>query len=111
MKVGISSIFADLPDAVNVEKIEQLVEAGSFRVERIVSFGQATPDGYWYDQAEDEWVLLLTGRAGLLIFGEDEARIMGPGDYLYLPAGCRHRVAWTVPDVNTIWLAVHGLKG
>ena len=101
------NIFHGLPDALPDEVVESLVEAKNVRIERIVSNGQATPDGYWYDQEQDEWVLLLSGSAGLLMEGEDGPRILGPGDYLMIPAHCRHRVAWTDPGERTIWLAVH----
>ena len=101
------NILTGLPDARGGEIFEPLVERNGVRVERIVSRGQATPDGEWYDQAGDEWVLVVAGRAELLIEGEATPRELGPGDYLHLPARCRHRVAWTDPDSPTVWLAVH----
>ena len=101
------NILANLPDASAGEVFETLVEGGGVRIERIVSRGQATPAGEWYDQPWDEWVLVVAGRAGLLIEGEPEPRELAPGDHLLLPARCRHRVAWTVPDTPTVWLAVH----
>lgn len=72
-----------------------------------MSNGQATPEGEWYDQAGDEWVIVLRGRAGVLIEGEAAPRERGPGEYLFLPAHCRHRVAWTSTDEPTVWLAIH----
>ena len=101
------NILAELPDARGGEVFETLVERCGVRLERIVSHGQATPDGEWFDQEWDEWVLVLSGRAGLLIEGEAEPHLLGPGDYLDLPARCRHRVAWTDPGGPTVWLAVH----
>ena len=101
------NILTGLPDARGGEIFETLVERNGVRVERIVSRGQTTPEGEWYDQAGDEWVLVVAGRAGLLIEGEATPRELGPGDYLHLPARCRHRVAWTDPDSPTVWLAVH----
>ena len=101
------NIYADLPSAVPDEVVESLVEAQNVRIERIVSNGQATPEGEWYDQERDEWVLLLSGSAGLLMEGEGGPRILKPGDYLMIPAHCRHRVAWTDPGERTVWLAVH----
>ncbi|MBI2355381.1 MAG: cupin domain-containing protein [Deltaproteobacteria bacterium] len=103
----VANIFADLPPALPDEVFETLAEAGDVRIERIVSNGQATPEGEWYDQGRAEWVLLLAGSAGLLIEGEEEPRPLKPGDYLMLPARCRHRVAWTDPLERTVWLAVH----
>ena len=78
-----------------------------YAVERIVSTGQASPPGFWYDQDWAEWVLVVAGHAGLLIDGEAAPRVLGPGSYLHLPAHCRHRVEWTSAEVPTVWLAVH----
>ncbi len=80
------------------------------RVERIVSQGQASPPGFWYDQAWTEWVVVLSGAAELLIEGETAPRLLRPGDFLEIPAHVRHRVAWTDPNRPTLWLAVHGEK-
>lgn len=101
------NIFAPLPDARSGELFETLVERGGVRIERIVSHGQATPEGEWYDQEWDEWVLILSGRAGLQVEGNPEPLVLCPGDHLDLPARCRHRVAWTDGDGPTVWLAVH----
>ena len=75
------------------------------RIERIVSHGHASPEGFWYDQDRPEWVLLLAARPGC----ESKAanRSASPGDHLDIPAHARHRVEWTAPDGPTIWLAVH----
>jgi cupin 2 domain-containing protein len=89
------------------EICETLLETARFRLERIISTGQATRAGQWYDQERGEWVALLSGRAGLLFEGEQEPRAMKPGDHLLIPARCRHRVEWTDPDQETIWLALH----
>lgn len=103
----IRNILANLPTDLSNEIFETIVESESVRIERIVSNGQATPEGKWYDQERAEWVLLLAGSAGLLFEGHDEPRRLAPGDHLLIPAGCRHRVAWTDPAVQTVWLAVH----
>ena len=89
------------------EVFENLVESRGVRVERIVSAGQMTPEGQWYDQARDEFVLLVAGAARLRIDGEEENRQLAPGDWLLLPAHCRHRVTWTQSEPPTTWLAVH----
>jgi len=102
----IKNILADLPDSPE-EIFETLLEKPSIRIERIISSGQATPAGEWYDQTGDEWVLLLAGSATLLIEGEISPRRLAAGDFLLLPAGCRHRVEWTDPAVKSVWLAVH----
>ncbi|MDJ0951937.1 MAG: cupin domain-containing protein [Alphaproteobacteria bacterium] len=106
MNVDVVNLLAALPSANDAEVTECLVSANGVRLERIVSLGQASPEGFWYDQAEDEWVLLLAGGARLTIAGEPEDRPLGPGDAIYLPAGCRHRVAWTDPTQPTVWLAL-----
>lgn len=103
----ISNLFANLPDGRGAEVCTRLAEGGAFRLERIVSTGQATPEGEWYDQADDEWVILLTGAAGLLIEGEAAPHTLAPGDFLLLPAHKRHRVEWTAADGETVWLALH----
>ena len=89
------------------EVFDALVESRGVRIDRIVSMGQITPEGQWYDQARDEFVLLVTGAARLRIDGEDVDRKLAPGDWLVLPAHCRHRVTWTQSESPTIWLAVH----
>ena len=99
-------LLADLPHAVTAEVVDLLLTADGLRLERIVSNGQATPAGTWYDQAEAEWVVVLSGSAGIQIEGEAEPRRLAVGDAVYLPARCRHRVAWTTSDQPTVWLAL-----
>jgi cupin 2 domain-containing protein len=101
------NLFADLPASRAREAFEALLETPHLRLERIVSFGQATPAGEWYEQDADEWVALLQGGAGLLCEGEAEPRVLAPGDWVLIPAHTRHRVAWTAPDGPTVWLALH----
>lgn len=103
----VSNILANLPSALSGEIFDTIFESGSIRIERIVSNGQVTPDGEWYDQEQAEWVLVLAGSAALLFEGAREAQQLGAGDYLLIPAGCRHRVTWTDPAVKTVWLALH----
>lgn len=93
-------------DAVR-EEFTDLVAAEGVRIERIVSPGQASPPGFWYDQEWSEWVLLLSGSASLLFEGEPTPRKLKRGDYLLIPAGRRHRVEWTDATEPTIWLTVH----
>jgi cupin 2 domain-containing protein len=102
-----SNLFAGLPDASAAEQLETLLAAGPLRIERIVSLGQASPEGFWYDQETDEWVLVVQGAARLRIEGEAEPRELGPGSFVNLPARRRHRVEWTDPAEPTIWVAVH----
>lgn len=89
------------------EAVDLLAESSGMRVERIVSTGQVTPEDQWYDQAWDEYVLLVAGAARLRIEGEEEDRAMQAGDWIMLPAHCRHRVTWTQKDPPTVWLAIH----
>ena len=77
------------------------------RLERIISSGQATPAGQWYDQEQHEWVVLLSGAAGLRFEGEEGLRILSPGDFVNIPAHTRHRVEWTDEKQSTVWLALH----
>ena len=77
------------------------------RIERIVSHGEASPPGFWYDQAGAEWVVVLVGSAGLLFDGELQELVLRKGDHVFIAPHRRHRVAWTDPHEATIWLAVH----
>ncbi len=96
-----------LPDAAAAERMTPLFGTPGCRVERIVSAGQASPEGVWYDQPQTEFVLLLAGSARLRIEDEPAARDLAPGDYLVLPAHCRHRVEQTSAAPPAVWLAVH----
>lgn len=88
------------------EQFSTLTSSPAVRIERIVSTGHTTPEGEWCDQASDEWVMVVQG-AARLAFEDGEELDMGPGDHVLIPAHCRHRVAWTMPDEPTVWLAVH----
>jgi cupin 2 domain-containing protein len=101
------NLLAALPERKAEEHVDLLVEKSGVRIERIVSTGQASPPGFWYDQPWTEWVLLLAGAAGLLFEDEPTPRPLKAGDYLLIPAGQRHRVEWTDAMQPTIWLAVH----
>lgn len=105
------NLFTGIPEIIPEEIIEILLKAPDFRIERIVSAGQATATGEWYDQETHEWVVLLSGTAGLLVEGEAQVRVLRPGDYLLIPAHCRHRVEWTDPEQQTVWLAFHYQPG
>lgn len=101
------NVLAGLPDARQTEQFETLLHQGSLRIERIVSCGQATAEGHWYDQDHDEWIVVLSGGARLRIDNETDLLQLGVGDWLHLPAHCRHRVDWTEPHRETVWLALH----
>jgi len=101
------NLFADLPPNLPTELITTLLEAPNVRIERIVSRGHDSSDGFWYDQDQHEWVLVLKGAARLRFEDNEPAVEMKPGDFVNIPAHRRHRVEWTTPDESTIWLAVH----
>ncbi len=100
-----SNLFSNIPADIPDEIIETLFTGESIRIERIISHGHASPDDFWYDQDQHEWVVVLTG-AGRIRF-DDETVEMQPGDFINIPAHKRHRVEWTTPDESTIWLAIH----
>ena len=102
-----SNVFLGVARSKVEEISEPLLKTEHFKLERIISSGQGTPPGEWYDQDTDEWVILLSGSAGLLFDGEKEIFIMEPGDYVHIPAHRRHRVEWTDPEQKTVWLALH----
>ena len=91
-----------------VERVDELLASHGLRIERIESQGHRTPSdpNAWFDQDEDEWVMVLTGSGRLLIDGEAEELALGSGDAVWLPAHTRHRVTWTDPDQPTVWIAV-----
>jgi cupin 2 domain-containing protein len=93
-----------------VEVFTALLETPHLRVERIVSTGQTTPVGEWYDQSQDEWVVLLQGRA-ILTFGDRTSQSLESGDYVFIPAHQRHRVDFTSSDPPCVWLAIHSGPG
>jgi cupin 2 domain-containing protein len=99
------NLFSPLPDAV-AERVDPLLIKPGLRIERIVSQGQVSPPGFWYDQAEAEWVMVVAGAARLRFADETEARLLGPGDWLEIAPHRPHRVDWTDPMVPTVWLAV-----
>lgn len=97
-------LLSDLPDSLRSEVTEILVRAQGLRIERIVSHGQSSPEGFWYDQDENEFVLLVQGAAHLRF--EDETVAMKAGDWLHISAHRKHRVDWTTPAEKSVWLAV-----
>jgi cupin 2 domain-containing protein len=102
-----TNIYSRIPAGLDKELFEEIIQGGAFRLERIVSKGHATPEGEWFDQDADEWVILLKGSAHIAIEGQNESVSLKPGDHIKLPAYTRHRVEWTDPNTETIWLALH----
>jgi cupin 2 domain-containing protein len=103
----VSNLFESIPAHLPDELVTTLLEAGRVRIERIVSSGHASSPGFWYDQKQHEWVIVLKGRARLRFEEDDQPVEMKPGDFVNIPAHKRHRVEWTTADEPTIWLAVH----
>ena len=104
--VGLTNVFAEIPERLPEELIQTLLCTTGLRIERIISLGHTSPEGFWYDQEAPEWVLLLKGAARLRFEGE-ELIDLRPGAFVHIPAHARHRVEWTDPDEPTIWLAIH----
>jgi cupin 2 domain-containing protein len=102
------SLFRNLPDAMNEERAEELCRSKSFRIERIISAGQVSPTGFWFDQPEEEWVVVVQGRAEVLLLDPNETIHLSAGDWLMIEAHRKHRVEATCRQPLTIWLAVHG---
>lgn len=98
------NLFDQIPETAPEELFAILFSGGSLRIERIVSFGQKSPDGFWYEQTENEWILLLEGTAQLRM--KDQIFDLSAGDYVNIPAGTLHRVERTDEDRRTVWLAV-----
>ncbi|MCF8081282.1 MAG: cupin domain-containing protein [Desulfobacterales bacterium] len=105
-RIDTGNLTETLPSDLSEEVFEQLIEQGATRIERIVSCGHSSAPGLWYDQDRNEWVLLLRGAARLEFEDGNETVDLAPGSYVNIPAGVRHRVAWTAPNEPTIWLAV-----
>lgn len=102
------NILAGLPVAPEAaERFDTLLDQHGLRIERIVSTGQASPAGFWYEQDNAEWVVVISGEALLRFEDEAQARRLGSGDWLYIAPRRRHRVEWTAADAPTVWLAVH----
>jgi cupin 2 domain-containing protein len=106
MKLRPASLFMEIPEMLPNELCQTLLDKPTVRIERILSQGQRSPDDFWYDQDQDEWVVLLQGQARLG-FRDGEPVDLRAGDYLLIAAHCQHRVEWTQPDAISIWLAIH----
>ncbi len=105
--VETTNIFAGMPARLGAEEITTLLTSPALRIERIVSHGQANPPGFWYDQPQAEWVIVLAGAARLRFEDDAADTALAAGDYVHIAAHRRHRVAWTDPAQPTVWLAVH----
>ena len=100
------NLLDNIPGSLPKELVETLVNSANVRIERIVSHGHASPDGFWYDQPTHEWVLVVQGEARLR-FEDGEQLELKPGSFVNIPAHKRHRVEWTDDTQPTVWLAIH----
>lgn len=106
------NLFEAQPRQAEPEEIfETLLASPHVRIERIVSTGQASPPGFWYDEPAAEWVMLVQGSAEIRFADEANPRVLRPGDYLYIAPHRRHRVESTLTSPPTLWLAVHITDG
>lgn len=101
-----SNFFESIPDSIPSEIVEVVANSEHVRIERILSGGQKSPDDFWYDQDENEWVIVLQGAARIEFEDPQRTLSLSPGDHLMIAAHQRHRIDWTCPDSVTIWLAV-----
>ena len=102
-----TSLLDNLPASAGPDELFETLACGSngVRIERIVSFGHHSPDNFWYNQEQAEWVMVVQGEAMLAVEGEDNTHLRA-GDWINLPAHKPHRVVWTTPEQPTVWLAV-----
>ena len=102
-----SNLLAEAPSASGQESEEELCSGRDWRLMRISSNGSRSPDGFWYQQTENEWLTLLKGSARLRLEDPEEWIELSVGDQLMLPAGRRHRLERTDSDPGTVWLALY----
>jgi cupin 2 domain-containing protein len=105
--MNVKNIFDGIPSALTEELFTTIHTAKKFRLERIVSQGQCSPQGFWYDQNENEWLIVLEGNAAIQFDGDPEPVELKAGSFLYIPAHAKHRVARTSQTQQTVWLAIH----
>ena len=101
------SLLEGIPIELPEELFDTICSTDSVKIERIVSRGHASPEGFWYDQEKNEFILIVRGSAGLKLENEDEIVALKAGDYLNIGAHVKHRVEWTDSKCETIWLAVY----
>lgn len=100
----VDNLFADIPAVFEEELCDVLLKNENIRIERIVSNGQNSPASGWYNQSQNEWVVVLKGEA--IIKFENKQVNLQAGSYLNIPAHTKHKVSWTNPDLKTVWLAI-----
>ncbi len=102
----LSNIFESIPDNLDEEVVDLIVQNKNAKIERIISRGQTSPVSGWYDQEKDEWVIVLTGEA-IISFENGKEVHLKAGDHINISAHTKHKVKWTDPKTETVWLAVH----
>jgi len=104
----IHNLLTDLPDKLPEEVFETLINSKNIKIERIISpKDHKTPDGKWFKQDLNEFVILLKGSAVLLFKENGDFINLKPGDYINIPRYKEHRVESTDIEQETIWLAIH----
>lgn len=102
----LNNLFAGIPVKLPLELVDVLASAEGVKIERIVSRGHTSPQQGWYDQEQNEWVMVVQGK-GIIAYPDRDSITLEAGDYVTIAAHQKHRVAWTSPDEDTLWLAVH----
>ena len=100
------NIFESIPDDLTEEIFEPLLQGKNIKVERIISNGHTSPESGWYDQEQNEWIIVLKGDAIITFENENEVRL-NEGSYLNIPAHTKHKVSWTSQHTETIWLVIY----
>jgi cupin 2 domain-containing protein len=100
-----ANLFENIPSELKEELFEEILSSQNVKIERIVSKGHSSPKSGWYDQANNEWVIVIQGEA-VIAFEKEEVHL-NTGDYCNIPAHTKHKVLWTLPNSETVWLAVH----
>ncbi len=106
MTIDIGNLFESLPEDISKEVFSEIIQGENIRIERIISKGHSSPEAGWYDQDDNEWVIVLKGEAKLSFENDDDVHLVS-GSHLNIPAHTKHKVTWTKPNTETIWLAVH----
>ncbi len=107
MTPAVENIYNDTPEQIPDELFKTLFSKGKIKIEKIISKGHISKVDDWYDQAQDEWIILLKGQAQLQYKKESNLIFLNTGDYLLIPAHTKHRIHWTPIETETIWLAIH----
>ena len=100
------NIFSEIPTDLKDEIFEDIINTDNLKIERIVSYGHTSPKSGWYESENSEWVIVLKGEASLSFENSKDIKL-NEGDYINITAFTKHKVSWTLPNTETVWLAVH----